>query len=203
MAMGIGSMGVPPTPGPVVSVGGGGGGFFGLGPSASEPNSFREEDEYDFHGDHHDGGDPTAVQSGEAIVVSVGLVASGVRRIGGDLGKTLDGARDGDELHRIYPLDHFTLDVFVFNQSEWTRRFEVTCPDRRRGRARNPGEKAPSPGIVPLDNRVRIGCVASFTFFFGSKINAVWLIGRSSQQHASRFEWSSLLLRRAYTRSRR
>ncbi|KAJ6490309.1 TRAPP trafficking subunit Trs65-domain-containing protein [Mycena vitilis] len=130
-AMGNGSMGVPPTPGPVVSVGGGGGGFFGVGPSG--------------------------VRSGEAIVVSVGLVASGVHKAGGNLGKAISGGSDGDGLHRIYPLDHFTLDVFVFNQSEWTRRFEVTCPDRRRGRARNPGEKAPSPGIVPLDNRVRIG----------------------------------------------
>ncbi|KAJ7180377.1 TRAPP trafficking subunit Trs65-domain-containing protein [Mycena crocata] len=160
MAVGIGAVGVPPTPGPVVSVGGGGG-FFGLGPSASDAGMIREEEEYEHHHDYdHDRGD--AVRPGEAIVVSVGLVASGSRKIGGDLGKTADVGRDrdvkdGDELHRIYPLDHFTLDVFVFNQSEWTRRFEVTCPDRRRGRGRNPGEKAPSPGIVPLDNRVRIG----------------------------------------------
>jgi len=151
MAMGTGAAGVPQTPGPVVAVGGGGGGFFGLGPSASD-SSIREEDEY---GHEHD--DPTAFRNGEAIVVSVGLVASGSRKIGGDLGKRADAGTNGDELHRIYPLDHFTLDVFVFNQSEWTRRFEVTCPDRRRGRGRNPGEKTPSPGIVPLDNRVRIG----------------------------------------------
>lgn len=161
MAMGIGAVGVPPTPGPVVAVGGGGGGFFGLGPSVG--GGFREEEEYEaeFHG--QDGGEhAAAVRSGEAIVVSVGLVASGVRRAGGNLGKTLEGGRD-DELHRIYPLDHFTLDVFVFNQSEWTRRFEVTCPDRRRGQGRSlnltPGQQTPSPGIVPLDNRVRIGYV--------------------------------------------
>ncbi|KAJ6538550.1 TRAPP trafficking subunit Trs65-domain-containing protein [Mycena vulgaris] len=158
MAMGIGAVGVPPTPGPIVSVGGGGGGFFGLGPSASEGGTIREEEEYEHeHGYEHEGSDTNAVKSGEGIVVSVGLVASGSRQIGGDLGKTAAVGRDGDELHRIYPLDHFTLDVFVFNQSEWTRRFEVTCPDRRRGRGRNPGEKTPSPGIVPLDNRVRIG----------------------------------------------
>ncbi|KAJ6539624.1 TRAPP trafficking subunit Trs65-domain-containing protein [Mycena capillaripes] len=162
MAMGTGAMGVPPTPGPVVSVGGGGGGFYGLGSSASASDLaiHREEDEYEYEHEHEhetDGGQHAPVRTGEAIVVSVGLVASGVRRVGENLGKTLDGTRGGDELHRIYPLDHFTLDVFVFNQSEWTRRFEVSCPDRRRGRARNPGEKAPSPGIVPLDNRVRIG----------------------------------------------
>ncbi|KAK7061966.1 TRAPP trafficking subunit Trs65-domain-containing protein [Favolaschia claudopus] len=164
MAMGIGTgvMGVPPTPGPVVSVGGGGGGFFGLGPSVSSDN-FREEDEYGSGYDRREsggdfGGGP--VRSGEAIVVSVGLVASGAHRAGDNLGKSGPGAGEGnDELNRIYPLDHFTLDVFVFNQSEWTRRFEVTCPDRRRGRGMSliPGEKAPSPGIVPLDNRVRIG----------------------------------------------
>ncbi|KAJ7653475.1 TRAPP trafficking subunit Trs65-domain-containing protein [Mycena rosella] len=150
MPMGTGAVGVPQTPGPIVSVGGGGG-FFGLGPSASEGSAIREEDEYE-HEHEHDG-----VKSGEGIVVSVGLVASGSRKLGGDLGKTADVGKDGDALHRIYPLDHFTLDVFVFNQSEWTRRFEVTCPDRRRGRGRNPGDKTPSPGIVPLDNRVRIG----------------------------------------------
>ncbi|KAF7355571.1 hypothetical protein MSAN_01474300 [Mycena sanguinolenta] len=143
MAMGIG---VPPTPGPVVSVGGGvGGGFLR---ARAEMNTTDEME--------------TRVEecrAGEAVVVSVGLIASGVRRVGGNLGKTLDSGQ-GDKLHRIYPLDHFTLDVFVFNQSEWTRRFEVTCPDRRRGRGRSPSlnaEKTPSPGIVPLDNRVRIG----------------------------------------------
>ncbi|KAJ7639092.1 TRAPP trafficking subunit Trs65-domain-containing protein [Roridomyces roridus] len=141
MPMGTGAAGVPQTPGPIVSVGGDGGGMWGLGPSVSE---IHEEDE------HEDNG----VKNGEAIVVSVGLVSSGARK-GEDLGKTT-GSRDGDELRRIYPLDHFTLDVFVFNQTDWTRRFEVTCPDRRR-RGRNPGENAPSPGIVPLDNRVRIG----------------------------------------------
>ncbi|KAJ7044619.1 TRAPP trafficking subunit Trs65-domain-containing protein [Mycena alexandri] len=160
MAMGVGAavLGVPPTPGPVVSVGGGG--FFGMGAGGGAPDAgggFREEDEYEREHDRHDGADHSGVKSGEAIVVSVGLVSSGARKTGGDLGKTADAGRDGDELHRIYPLDHFTLDVFVFNQSEWTRRFEVTCPDRRRGQRRNPGEKAPSPGIVPLDNRVRIG----------------------------------------------
>ncbi|KAJ7167476.1 TRAPP trafficking subunit Trs65-domain-containing protein [Mycena filopes] len=154
--VGVGAVGVPPTPGPVVSVGGGG--FFGMGAAGGGGGGgggFREEEEYEQ--DRHDGGDHSGVKSGEAIVVSVGLVASGARKTGGDLGKRADAGRDGDELHRIYPLDHFTLDVFVFNQSDWTRRFEVTCPDRRRGLRRSPGEKAPSPGIVPLDNRIRIG----------------------------------------------
>ncbi|KAJ7752754.1 TRAPP trafficking subunit Trs65-domain-containing protein [Mycena maculata] len=158
MPLGTGAVGVPQTPGPIVSVAGGGGGFFGLGPSASEAGGIREEDEYGR--EHERGGDPSSVKSGEGIVVSVGLVASGTRKLGGDLGKTADvgyEAKDGDTLQPLYPLDRFTLDVFVFNQSEWTRRFEVTCPDRRRGRGPNPSKKIQSPGIVPLDNRVRIG----------------------------------------------
>ncbi|KAJ6628896.1 TRAPP trafficking subunit Trs65-domain-containing protein [Mycena sp. CBHHK59/15] len=128
MDAGVGSG--PQTPGPIVTVGGG---------------TIREEDKYQSDGDN------SGVRSGEAIVVSVGLVASGARK------RWSAGHQRGDELGKIYPLDHFTLDIFVFNQSEWTRRFEVTCPDRRRGRGRNPGERMVSPGIVPLDNRVRIG----------------------------------------------
>ncbi|KAF7291007.1 hypothetical protein HMN09_01279800 [Mycena chlorophos] len=142
MAGGSGTvLGVPPTPGPVIAVAGGSG-FFGIGPSVSEPNGIREEDEYQQDYDHQPATPPNgAARSGEAIVVSTA--------VNGD---------ESDQVHRIFPLDHFTLDVFVFNQSDWTRRFEVTCPtDRRRGRARKPGEKVPSPGIVPLDNRVRIG----------------------------------------------
>jgi hypothetical protein len=60
-----------------------------------------------------------------------------------------------------------TLDIFVFNQSLWSRRFEVTCPGgrrRRRGGAEmgvNDGggeaaRKMGYPGVLPMDNRVRI-----------------------------------------------
>ncbi|KAF7332300.1 hypothetical protein MKEN_00111200 [Mycena kentingensis (nom. inval.)] len=157
-AVGSGALaGVPPTPGPVIAVAGGSG-FFGIGPSVSQPNGIREEEDHDIR--EHDTLDSPhgGARAGEAIVVSVGLLASGHPKSNNDLGKTAVNGADSDEVHRIFPLDHFTLDVFVFNQSDWTRRFEVTCPtDRRRGRARIPGEKTPSPGIVPLDNRVRIG----------------------------------------------
>ena len=33
---------------------------------------------------------------------------------------------------KIYPLDVFTLDIFVFEQSAWPRRLEMTCPGERR-----------------------------------------------------------------------
>jgi len=96
----------------------------------------------------------------EPIVVSIGLLP-------------LEIERDGDEFGtRIFPLDRFTLDIFVFNQSSWIRRFEVSYPDRSRRRRREfdrqsrdyfpPAEKekakvAAGPGIMPLENRVRVG----------------------------------------------
>ena len=65
---------------------------------------------------------------------------------------------------KIYPHDEFTLDVFVFNQSSWTRRFEVSYPglDRRRRKLVQSGVSVgkvgdAGAGIVPLDNRVRVG----------------------------------------------
>ena len=137
MGMGPGGAPVPQTPGPTVT-----GAFGEQGMSQRVQN---------------------AEDSGESIVVSVGLLplAAGAPGRKGKLGPD-----------RIYPLDCFTLDIFVFNQSLWTRRFEVSCPDRR-WRRRLGGEdqkvsggehpigarktKTDSPGILPLDNRVRIG----------------------------------------------
>jgi hypothetical protein len=97
-----------------------------------------------------------AEESGEAIVVSVGLLPVERDRHGGEemLGPG-----------KIYPTDRFTLDIFVFNQSTWTRRFEITCPDRRRRRKTEGGKydgasgaaKMGLVGILPMDSRVRIG----------------------------------------------
>ncbi|KAG6865222.1 hypothetical protein C0991_004345 [Blastosporella zonata] len=98
-------------------------------------------------------------QAGESIVVSVGLVppedSARRRKAGGN-----DGMGPG----KIYPLDYFTLDIFVFNQSEWTRRLEITCPARRKRReveGRSDGSRGVKKdgvtGILPLDARVRIG----------------------------------------------
>ena len=76
---------------------------------------------------------------------------------------------------RIYPLDQFTLDIFVFNQSSWTRRFEVSYPDRRKRRREQANLNAAlgivgsgvgdeeGVGVVPLENRVRIGYVVIFS----------------------------------------
>ncbi|KAH7928893.1 hypothetical protein BV22DRAFT_162664 [Leucogyrophana mollusca] len=95
--------------------------------------------------------------AGEPVVVSVGL---------------LPPPNASASSRKIYPSDHFTLDIFVFNQSTWTRRFEVSCPDTSRQRRKKLEErKGPNgkttleelksalvpPGILPLQNRVRVG----------------------------------------------
>jgi hypothetical protein len=95
--------------------------------------------------------------SGENIVVSVGLLSGG-----GVEGEGLLGHE------KIYPLDSFTLDIFVFNQSTWTRRFEVSCPEKRRrrrggaqtgvyGGGGDIARKLGYPGVLPMNKRVRIG----------------------------------------------
>ncbi|PPQ70667.1 hypothetical protein CVT25_010769 [Psilocybe cyanescens] len=101
-----------------------------------------------------------ASASGESIVVSVGLMPLPYER------------GDGKDLvlgpGKIYPLDIFTLDIFVFNQSLWPRRFEVTCPEKRRRRrggaemgvydgGSDAARKMGYPGVLPLDSRIRIG----------------------------------------------
>ena len=100
--------------------------------------------------------------SGENIIVSVGLLPLANPR------------KQENEVvlgpGKIYPLDTFTLDIFVFNQSLWPRRFEVTCPDRRRRRrggvelgvyegGSEAMRKMGYPGVLPLESRIRIGCV--------------------------------------------
>ena len=84
------------------------------------------------------------------------------------------------EEDRIYPLDVFALEIFVFNQSPVTRRFEVGFPDRKRMRAERKSLAAAmlagaggdvqhkivgdaisrlgsQAGIMPLENRIRVG----------------------------------------------
>ena len=95
----------------------------------------------------------SSVPQRERIIISVGLQ--------GDVGT---GAR------RLVPYDQFALDIFVFNQSAWTRRFEVTFLERRRRRhghmegynatTRGGAGGALGSGILPLESRIRVGCVA-------------------------------------------
>ncbi|EMD33815.1 hypothetical protein CERSUDRAFT_98362 [Gelatoporia subvermispora B] len=86
----------------------------------------------------------------EPIVISVRLLPNDSKR------KAKGNPFAAEE---IFPLDKFTLDIFVFNRSSWTRRFEVSYSDekerRTRGAAKASGERGP--GFVPLESRVRIG----------------------------------------------
>ncbi|KAK0205036.1 TRAPP trafficking subunit Trs65-domain-containing protein [Desarmillaria ectypa] len=83
--------------------------------------------------------------SQESIVVSVGLIS-------------VSDDREDEEDRRIYPMGKFTLDIFVYNRSRWARRFEASCPDRRnRRRKGDKGNTTSTPGVLPLENRVRIG----------------------------------------------
>ncbi|CAE6418721.1 unnamed protein product [Rhizoctonia solani] len=69
-----------------------------------------------------------------------------------------DGSSDG----RIYPMNTFSLEIFVFNESDVVRRCEISCPARKRWRQEaaqrsqdeHPGNTA---GILPLENHIRIG----------------------------------------------
>ncbi|KAH0828021.1 TRAPP trafficking subunit Trs65-domain-containing protein [Lanmaoa asiatica] len=106
--------------------------------------------------------EPLPVPSGEPIVVSVGLLPA-----------ESDGSHPFGQ-RKLYPSDQFTLDIFVYNQSSWTRRFEVSYPNTNRRQRKvehfkaTPGSGRKSdldelttsitpPGILPLQNRVRVG----------------------------------------------
>lgn len=106
--------------------------------------------------------EPHPGPSGEPVVVSVGLLP------------TESGDKCPFGQRKIYPSDQFTLDIFVYNQSSWIRRFEVSYPnvDQRQRKTEQskavPGSRGKGnledlkasiapPGILPLQNRVRIG----------------------------------------------
>ncbi|RDX43196.1 hypothetical protein OH76DRAFT_1447364 [Lentinus brumalis] len=139
---------LPQTPGPTV---GGFSAFTGMDPMRVLKQ--QQEQPLDPNSTGHDVG-------GEPIVVSVGLLPAPHHRDRDRGGKKAAHHHAGE----LYPLNHFTLDIFVFNQSSWTRRFEVSYPDERRRRRKAKKEREaggrgdlPPPGIIPLENRVRIG----------------------------------------------
>ena len=88
----------------------------------------------------------------EPIIVSIGVLPLEKRE-----------GKQGSNMDLIFPSDKFTLDIFVFNKSSWMRRFEVTYPDSRTSRNLKKecqvGSK--TPGVIPLENRIRVGWVSS------------------------------------------
>ncbi|KAF8516344.1 TRAPP trafficking subunit Trs65-domain-containing protein [Gautieria morchelliformis] len=98
--------------------------------------------------DRHDAVDP--------VVVSVGLIPP-------------EESAASNLVDVIYSLDTFGIEIFVFNRSERTRRFEVSYPDKKRRRQQTAAKEKYSmrdsrrvfeqqiPGILPLENRIRVG----------------------------------------------
>ena len=93
---------------------------------------------------------------GAPVVVSVGLMPP--------------GNVSASDLDMIHALDTFGIEIFVFNRSQRTRRFEVSCPARTRRRqqmqtteiyppsdTRKYVDQRQVPGILPLENRIRVG----------------------------------------------
>ncbi|KAG9012542.1 hypothetical protein FRB90_006645 [Tulasnella sp. 427] len=105
---------------------------------------------------------------GNALLVSVSLVPP-LKGDGND--DDDDVVYDDDKREWIYPSDHFSLDIFVFNKSNRTRRFEISYPERKRGRKENQGgppsardsranpafEQAAPVGVMALENYTNIG----------------------------------------------
>jgi hypothetical protein len=130
--------GMPPqTPFPVVGAGvaggGGGGGSFADQQQAYFQYQSQVQGQGQMRPQQYQQQQSQQPQQEKDIVVSIGLV---------------------DEIKKVYPMDYFTLDVFVFNRSDWTRRFEIGYPIR----ARKLGKEK---GIVPMENRIRIGYAVS------------------------------------------
>ncbi|KXN87786.1 hypothetical protein AN958_08142, partial [Leucoagaricus sp. SymC.cos] len=107
---------------------------------------------------------------GDTVIVSVGLL--NVVKSDEEKGDSLEKGYDGPELGpgKLYLLDAFTLDIFVFNKSERTWGFEISCFERRRRRRGLSGTDAVASeahggaakkmehlGIIPMEGRVRIG----------------------------------------------
>jgi hypothetical protein len=85
-------------------------------------------------------------EGGDPIIVSIGVLPLEKRESAQDLRKGL-----------IFPSDKFTLDIFVFNKSSWMRRFEITHPDSRTSRKTGGQVGSQRLGIIPLENRIRVG----------------------------------------------
>jgi hypothetical protein len=150
---------VPPTPGPRVSTA-----FSVDGGTIPAAMSLAHQGGYE-------GGVVLSPQGhdDDKLVVSIGLLPHSrpsVRNSEDDS----DVEDAPAEPKKMYPLDCFTLDIFIFNQSAWTRRLEVSYPSFRQRKKDRPismgyfppvqdaqPAKAEPPGIVALENRVRIG----------------------------------------------
>lgn len=110
-------------------------------------------------------------QTSQSVVVSIGL------------------SMHNNQSSKVHPLDYFTVDIFIYNQSERTRRFEVSYPTKK-SRGPKPAFEGyiSTVSILPLDNRVRIGYVRRYLTFSWLADNA--LLAPSYLLHANLCAWS-------------
>lgn len=104
---------------------------------------------------------PSHAHSESDFIVSVSLVPP--------------SQKDGDSPSPcpLYPLDEFSLEIFVFNQSPYVRTLEISYPDKRRRRDDHQNSlasskadmwKPPPPAFMPLENRIVVGYALQFRF---------------------------------------
>lgn len=157
---------VPATP--ALPIGPGANGTYSLSRTSTSIESRMEQDSSVLHATSPAcTGRPNAVQdtpsSVEPIIISVGLIPN-------------DGPSEQPGQKKISVPDMFTLDIFVFNQSSWTRRFEVgypnADPNQRRKIVKDEANTTAldelkctitPPGVLPLQNRVRVGPLRPLT----------------------------------------
>ncbi|KDQ11579.1 hypothetical protein BOTBODRAFT_114209, partial [Botryobasidium botryosum FD-172 SS1] len=132
-------------------------GFPGGMPSVNDPRTFH------FGPDTHGYGYGYGYGQEENILVSVGLLPP-IMSPGA-------GSSSGRKYGRIYPLDVFALEIFVFNKTGRLRRFEVSIPEKRKrlrghgqarhlggeGRDFDPRNHGYRRDLIPLENHIRIG----------------------------------------------
>jgi len=91
------------------------------------------------------------------MLVSVSLLSPGAS------GKAkMDPAGRRGVIDRIFPMDVFSLEIFLLNTSPVVRRCEIGFPERKRRRndslTSETGKLARgASGVMPLDNRIRVG----------------------------------------------
>ncbi|KAI6002831.1 TRAPP trafficking subunit Trs65-domain-containing protein [Pisolithus albus] len=157
---------VPATP--ALPIGPGANGTYSLSRTSTSIESRMEQDSSVLHATSPAcTGRPNAVQdtpsSVEPIIISVGLIPN-------------DGPSEQPGQKKLSVPDMFTLDIFVFNQSSWTRRFEVgypnADPNQRRKIVKDEANTTAldelkctitPPGVLPLQNRVRVGPLRPLT----------------------------------------
>lgn len=99
------------------------------------------------------------------MLITVSLVpphtSSSSQTDGADEATTGDPRLEAAGIASIYPHDTFSLDIFVVNMTSDIKRCEIAYPMSKRRRRRQSlfteGGGEDDDGLMPLDNRIRVG----------------------------------------------